>query len=71
VCRIIGHTLFEETVTSYPSIQLILTPFFRELTEEENKYSYFMQDSAMVHITNFSMTALEEVFGEWLITCRL
>jgi hypothetical protein len=44
-----------------------LTPFFRELTEEAKPYGYFMQDSATVRTLNFSMTALVEVFGEWLI----
>jgi hypothetical protein len=31
-------------------------------------YGYFMQNSATVHTANFSMTALEEVFGDQLIT---
>jgi hypothetical protein len=36
--------LFEETINSNHYIQLILTPIFRELTEEEQMYGYFMQD---------------------------
>jgi hypothetical protein len=38
--------------------------------EEGEIYSYFMQDSDTVHSANFSLIAVEEVFGEWLITCR-
>ena len=32
------------------------------------KMSFFMHRNAMVHGTNFSMVALEETVGKWLIT---
>jgi cell division inhibitor SulA len=51
-CKIIQPMFFEETINSNCYTQLILTPFFRELTEEK-MYSYFMQDNAMAHIANF------------------
>jgi hypothetical protein len=65
-CKIIGPMSFEETINSGCYIWLILTPFFRELTEEK-MYGYFMQDNATAHTADFSMTVLEQVYGEWLI----
>jgi hypothetical protein len=31
-------------------------------------YGYLMQHNATAHTANFSVTALEEIFGKWLIT---
>jgi hypothetical protein len=70
-CKIIGPLFHEEIIKSDHHFQLILTPFFRELIAEDKMYSYFMQNNAMTFKTNFSMTALEQVFGKWLITHRL
>jgi hypothetical protein len=49
---------------------LNLTTSFKELTEQE-KWSFCMHHNAMVHRTNFSMVALEETMGKWLITHAL
>jgi hypothetical protein len=38
-----------------------LTPFFRELTEEEKTYGYFMQDNATAHTANHSMIEINQV----------
>ena len=39
-------------------IQLILTPFFRELTQKQSVNSYFMQDNTNTHTSIFSITTL-------------
>jgi len=31
---------------------------------------YFMQDNPMIYTVNFALTALEKLFGEWLIHHR-
>jgi len=41
---------------------------FLELTVK--MYGYFMQESATTHTENFSVPALEEVFGELLVILR-
>jgi len=46
------------------TFQLILTLFFRELTEEEKMYDYFVQDSFMAHTLNLSMTVKEKLFNK-------
>lgn len=69
--KVIGPVFFEETINSYRYVELILLPFFQELTKEEKLYGFFMQDSTMAHTADFSMAVLEEVFGERLITCGL
>jgi hypothetical protein len=30
-------------------------------------YGYFVQDSALAHVTNFSVTVPEGMWGQWLI----
>jgi hypothetical protein len=42
-----------------------------EVTAEETMYGYYMQDNAVPHIANFSMTALEKVFYMWWVSCGL
>jgi hypothetical protein len=46
------------------TFQLILTLFFRELTEEEKMYDYFVQDSFMAQTVTLSMTVVEKLFGK-------
>jgi hypothetical protein len=46
------------------TFQLILTLFFRELTEEEKIYDYFVQDSFMAHTLNLSMIVVEKLFNK-------
>lgn len=53
---------------SQPLHSLILTLSFMELTEMS---SYFMQDSAMANVANFSMIALEWPFSKQVITSGL
>ena len=36
-CEIINQMFFKETINSYHYIQLILTPFFREVTQEQKE----------------------------------
>jgi hypothetical protein len=44
-----------------------LKQFFREL-KEEKLYAYLMQHSTAAHKASFSVAAIQEVFGEKLIT---
>lgn len=53
---------------SQPCHSLILTLSFMELTEMS---SYFMQDSAMANMTNFSMIAPEGLFSKQVIISGL
>jgi hypothetical protein len=64
---IIGPLFYVET-NSDTYVRLILTQFFAELTEEEQSYMRFQQDSATVHTTDNSLTALEGVFGDRIIS---
>jgi hypothetical protein len=34
-------------------------------------YSYFKQDNSTAHTESFSVTALEDVFSNWLLTPKL
>jgi hypothetical protein len=45
-----------------------LTHFSRELTEEEKLYGYIVQEYAAAHRANFSLAAIQDEFGEQLIT---
>jgi len=42
-----------------------------EVAEEETMYGYLMQDIAMLHIANISVSALEMVSDIWWISCGL
>jgi len=60
--------VFRQTVSASCCVWFILTQFFRELTEEENIHSYFMQNGATVYTINLSLAALEEVFSKhWIL----
>jgi hypothetical protein len=62
--RIIGPVFFQETINSERYVRLILTPFFRELTEEEKTDGYFVQDNATTHTANHLMKERNQVFGD-------
>jgi hypothetical protein len=66
--RIIEPVFVHETINSERYVRLILSPFFDQLTDEEKSYGHFMQDNATVHTANNSMVALDEVFGERVIS---
>jgi len=70
-CRIIGPVFFSETVNTYCYFWLILAPFLSKLTEEENVYSYFIQDFTLTDTADFSVAALEDVFSIQIIICKM
>jgi hypothetical protein len=67
----LGPCFFHETVNSERYVILILSPFFDQQTDEDQSYGHFMQDNATAHTANNSMVALDEVFGERVISRRL
>jgi hypothetical protein len=68
VCKTMWSRLLEETINSYPYyIHLNLATSFKELTKQR-QWSFFMHHNAIVHRTNFSVVALEEIVGKWLIS---
>lgn len=69
--RILGPIFYEETINSDRYVRLILTPFFEQLVEEEKLHRHFMQDNATAHTANNSMDAIDEIFGERVISRRL
>jgi hypothetical protein len=66
--RIIGPVFFQETINSELYVKLILTPFFRELTEEEKTNGYFMQDNTTAHSANHSMNEINQLFGDRVVS---
>jgi hypothetical protein len=71
VCRIIGSIFDNDTVHAARYVNNILSPFFTKLTEEERLYSVFQQDSVTDHMAYISLEALQEVFGDCIISCGL
>jgi hypothetical protein len=47
---------------------LILSPFFGQLTDEEKSHGHFMQGNATAHTANNSVVALDEIFGERVLS---
>ena len=70
-CRIIVPVFFSEILSSYCYFWLILAPFLSKLTEEENVYSYFIQDCTLTDKADSSVAPLEDVFSIQIIICRL
>jgi hypothetical protein len=66
--RIIGPLCFHETIISEPFARLNLCLFFYELSDEEKSYGHFMQDNASANTVNNSVFALDEIFGERIIS---
>jgi hypothetical protein len=64
--QITGPTCCVETINSDMYMRLILTESFVQLTEEEQLYTWFQQDSVTAHTTDDSLAALE-VFGSRII----
>jgi hypothetical protein len=56
---------------SFHTTFIILTPLFKEFTEEGKVYGYIIKDSVTVHAVNLPVTLLEDVFSEQLMTHRL
>ena len=52
-------------------IHLILTPLFKEFTEEGEAYGHIIQGSIAAHTVYLQVTLLEEIFSEQLMTHRL
>jgi hypothetical protein len=66
--RITGLVIFHEAINSERYVRLILSPFYIQQTNEEKSYAHFVQDNATAHIANNSMVALDNVFGERIIS---
>jgi hypothetical protein len=66
--RTIQPMSFHKTVNSKHYVGLILSPFLSQLTDLEKSYRHFMQDIATAHTANNSVVALDEVFGERVIS---
>jgi hypothetical protein len=62
--KIMLPMLFTETPRSYYYVQLILTLCVRELTEDKDMVT--SRSVTTAHTPNFSMTATDELLGEWL-----
>ena len=69
--RLIGPIFLEKTVNAQRYTQFMLHPFFNELSEDKKLYSYFMQDNATAHTAHESMTAIQHVFDDRVISCGL
>jgi len=57
----------KETIDSNNYVQLIITPYSREL-KEEKQHGYIMHHNSLSH---FAMTALENILREKFISLRL
>jgi hypothetical protein len=66
--RIVGPVFFNETINRERYVQVILTQFFPEITQEERLYGWFRQDSATARTARMSMHALSNVFGVKIIS---
>jgi inhibitor of nuclear factor kappa-B kinase subunit alpha len=69
--RIIGPIFYHETVNSDRYVRHILEPFFEQLTDDERQYGYFQQDNATAHTARNSISALQEVFDDRIISTGL
>jgi hypothetical protein len=69
--RIIGPILYYETVNSDRYVRNVLEPFFEQLTDDERQYGYFQQDNATAHTAPHSVSALQEVFDDRIISTGL
>jgi hypothetical protein len=48
-----------------------LEPAFEQLTDDESQYGYFQQDNATAHTAPNSMSALQEVFDDRIVSTGL
>jgi hypothetical protein len=65
--RTIQPVSFPVTINSERYMRLILSHFFCQLTDEKS-YGHFMQDNATAHTPNNYMIAIDEAFGERMIS---
>jgi hypothetical protein len=49
-------------------VRLILSTFFYELTDDEKSYEHFMEANTTAHTAKNAIDALDEVFGEQVIS---
>jgi hypothetical protein len=59
---------FNETINCERYVQVILSQFFPQLTEEERLYGWFRQDSAAAHTARMPVQALSDVFRDRIIS---
>jgi hypothetical protein len=71
VKRIIGPIFYHKTVNSDRYVRNTLKPFFEQLTDDERQCGYFQQDNATAHTAQNSMSALQEVFDDRIISTGL
>jgi hypothetical protein len=45
-----------------------MEPFFEQMTDNERQYGYFQQDNATAHTARNSMSALQKVFADRIIS---
>jgi hypothetical protein len=69
--QITGPIFYHETVNSDRYVRNILVPFFEQLTDDERQYGYFQHDNATAHAARNSMSALQEMFEDKIISTRL
>jgi truncated hemoglobin YjbI len=62
-----GPIFYAKTINSDTFVRLVVTEFFTQLTEEEELYSWFQQDSATAHTANNILAALIGVFSDRII----
>jgi hypothetical protein len=65
--KVIGTTFYAKTINPDISAKLILTDFFGQFRKGERQYTWFQQGSATAHNAHDFLTALERVFGDWII----
>jgi hypothetical protein len=58
-------------VNSDRYVRNILEPFFEQLTDDERQYGYFQQDNATAHAARNSMSALQDMFDDRIISTAL
>ena len=66
--RIIGPIFYDGTINAQRYVDLILQPFFAEVTEEERDHAYFMQDNATAHTAHISMREIVDVFEDRIVS---
>jgi hypothetical protein len=69
--RIIGPIFYHEIVNSDWYVRNILKPCFEQLTDDGRQCGYFQQDNATAHTARNSVSALQEVFDDRIISTRL